>query len=155
VVSTIPKSWVIVAVLAIIADAGQYFSTDSAMARSTFSGATPSPLHHEMHVNAVNTFGSCCARSASSSTVTSSIASRSPELIERQILQPTHPRRPTRLEANRTAHIFPCEDHRRQKPRSNVPQAQCPVGIGYGFQFDLAQGPWMRPGAGCKYILAG
>ena len=33
-VSTTSKSWVIVAVLAIIADAEQYFSTDSAMARS-------------------------------------------------------------------------------------------------------------------------
>jgi hypothetical protein len=44
VVSTTSKSWVIVAVLAIIADAEQYFSTDSAMARSTFSGATPRPF---------------------------------------------------------------------------------------------------------------
>jgi hypothetical protein len=43
-VSTTSKSWVIVAVLAIIADAEQYFSTDSAMARSTFSGATPRPF---------------------------------------------------------------------------------------------------------------
>ena len=42
--STTSKSCVIVAVLAIIADAEQYFSTDSAMARSTFSGATPRPF---------------------------------------------------------------------------------------------------------------
>jgi hypothetical protein len=40
VVSTTSKSWVIVAVLAIIADAEQYFSTDSTMARPTFSGAS-------------------------------------------------------------------------------------------------------------------
>ena len=39
-VSTTSKSWVIVAVLAIIADAEQYFSTDSTMARPTFSGAS-------------------------------------------------------------------------------------------------------------------
>src|ERR1700730_15360763 len=44
VVSTTSQSWVIVAVLAIIADAEQYFSTDSAMARSTFSGASPRPF---------------------------------------------------------------------------------------------------------------
>ena len=44
VVSTTSKSWVIVAVLAIIADAEQYFSTESEMARSTFSAASPRPF---------------------------------------------------------------------------------------------------------------
>jgi hypothetical protein len=44
VVSPTSKSWVIVAVLAIIADAEQYFSTDSAMARSIFSSASPRPF---------------------------------------------------------------------------------------------------------------
>jgi hypothetical protein len=44
VVSTTSKSWVIVADLAIIADAEQYFSADSAMARSTFSTASPRPF---------------------------------------------------------------------------------------------------------------
>src|SRR5262245_10785970 len=44
VVSTTSKSWMIVAVLAIIADAEQYFSTDSAMARSTFSAASRRPF---------------------------------------------------------------------------------------------------------------
>ena len=44
VVSMTSKSWVIVAVLAIIADAEQYFSTDSAMARSTLSGASRRPF---------------------------------------------------------------------------------------------------------------
>ncbi len=44
VVSMTSKSWVIVAVLAIIADAEQYFSTESLMARSTFSGASLRPF---------------------------------------------------------------------------------------------------------------
>ena len=52
VVSTTSKSWVIVAVLAIIADAEQYFSTGGATARSAFSAASPRPFHHEVHVNA-------------------------------------------------------------------------------------------------------
>ena len=43
-VSTTSKSWVIVAVLAIIADAEQYFSTESAMARSTFSALRRRPF---------------------------------------------------------------------------------------------------------------
>jgi hypothetical protein len=44
VVSTTSKSWVMVAVLAIIADAEQYFSVDSSTARSTFPGASPRPF---------------------------------------------------------------------------------------------------------------
>ena len=43
-VSTTSKSWVIVAVLAIIADAEQCFSTESAMARSTFSAVRRRPF---------------------------------------------------------------------------------------------------------------
>jgi hypothetical protein len=39
-VASTTSKWVIVSVLAIIADAEQYFSTDSTMARSTFSGAS-------------------------------------------------------------------------------------------------------------------
>jgi hypothetical protein len=46
VVSTTSKSWVIVAVLAIIADAEQYFSTDSAM-------ATPQKRRHRYGKHAV------------------------------------------------------------------------------------------------------
>ena len=43
-VSTISKSWVIVAVLAIIAEAEQYFSTESWIARSTLLAARFRPL---------------------------------------------------------------------------------------------------------------
>jgi hypothetical protein len=43
-VSTSSKSWVMAAVLAIMAEAEQYFSADSAMARSTLADASPRPL---------------------------------------------------------------------------------------------------------------
>lgn len=43
-VSTSSKSWVMVAVLAIMAEAEQYFSADSAMARSTLARARPRPF---------------------------------------------------------------------------------------------------------------
>jgi hypothetical protein len=58
-VSRISKSWVIVAVLAIIADAEQYFSADRAMARSTFSRESLRPLTTKCMWMRVNTLGSC------------------------------------------------------------------------------------------------
>src|SRR5919108_1137485 len=72
--STTSKWWVIVAVLASIADAEQYYSADSRMARSTFYAASVRPLTTKCMWMRVNTLGSCCARSASISTTTSSTA---------------------------------------------------------------------------------
>jgi hypothetical protein len=68
------KSWVIIAVLASIADAEQYFSADNRIARSTFSAASVRPLTTKCMWMCVKILGSCCARSPRS--------------------RPPHPRRP-------------------------------------------------------------
>ncbi|ESW79154.1 hypothetical protein X773_18405 [Mesorhizobium sp. LSJC285A00] len=64
------------AVLASIAEAEQYFSIDRLMARWTLSCDSAWPVTMKCMWMRVKTFGSVSARSASSSTTQSSIASR-------------------------------------------------------------------------------